>query len=80
MRARDVIGRKIVGVRQQRTTTRLTGGYGIEGDDSKELEWAWDVRGLELDNGKVLMLMAQETDTDPVVTAWVTDPRKDGDK
>lgn len=73
MRARDVIGRTITGVRQQRVTTRWT-GYGVEGDGSKELESAWAVTALELDNGKLLLLMGQETDTDPVVVAWVTTP------
>lgn len=74
MKARDVIGRRIVGVRQQRVTTRIIGGYGVEGDGSKEAESAWAVDALELDNGKILILMAIETDTDPVVTAWVAKP------
>jgi len=73
VKARDVIGRTIVGVRQARVTTRWTGGYGVVGDGSKELESDWEVSALELDNGKVLVLMAIETDNEPIVKAWVTE-------
>lgn len=67
MRARDVIGRQIVGVRQTRVATRETG-------DGRELQAAWAVWHLALDNGTVLILHAVETDTEPIVTAWVTRP------
>jgi hypothetical protein len=80
MKARDIIGRTVVGVRQHRVTTHVTGGYGVEGDGSKEVESAWAVEALELDNGKVLVLMAIETDTEPVVTAWVVTPNHSKDE
>lgn len=61
MRARDVIGRTIVEVRQQRVSTRIT-------------EFDWEVIGFRLDNGKWLTLFARETDDLPIVTAQVYKP------
>ena len=64
MRARDVIGRTIVAVNQERVSTNWAG-------DGKELAFNWSVTSLVLDNGKTLILQAIETDYEPIVTAWV---------
>jgi hypothetical protein len=64
VRARDVIGRTITGVRQQRVPKRVRGG-------GTELEHTWEVDGFLLDNGKWLILFAVETDDVPIVTASV---------
>jgi hypothetical protein len=66
MRARDIIGRTIVAVNQERVSTNWTG-------DGRELAFDWQVSSLVLDNGKRLILHAIETDVEPIVTAWVTD-------
>jgi len=67
MRAREVVGRTIVEVRQHRTKTRFSG-------DDRELEYDWEVDGFKLDNGKWIMLSAIETDHTPIVTAHVHRP------
>jgi len=68
MRARDVIGRRIVEVRQRRVSTR------VSADGVTELESAWEIVGFRLDNGKWLTVTAIETDAEPVVTARVFTP------
>ena len=64
MRARDVVGRRIVGVRQRRSSTRWDA-------DGVERASDWEVFGLELEGGRWLALTAIETDGEPIVTAKV---------
>jgi hypothetical protein len=65
VKAREIIGRTIVAVNQERVSTHWTG-------DGRELDSGWSVTSLVLDNGKRLILHAIETDVEPIVTAWVT--------
>lgn len=73
MRIRDLIGRRIVAVDQQRVGTNWAG-------DGRELAHTWVMLSLTLDNGKKLILHAVETDYDPVVTAWLMAPEGDHDQ
>lgn len=66
MRARDVIGRRIVRVRQARFLNRNTG------QQETELRW------LELDNGAIVSFTAGETHAGPYVDAVVRRPRREG--
>jgi hypothetical protein len=64
VRARDVIGRRIVAVNQRREGLTYDG-------DGRELSSDWVLLSLDLDNGKRIVLHAVETDLEPAVTAWV---------
>ena len=68
MKARDVVGRTIVGVRQERVATRAT--WDLSGQE-KVSDYVWEVTGFELDNGTVVVLHAIETDDSPAVTVSV---------
>jgi hypothetical protein len=67
MRARDVVGRRIMEVRQQRVSIRTN-------NDGTELEYDWEVLAFRLDNGRWLTLFARETDEEAIVTAQVHKP------
>ena len=71
MKARDVVGRRITEVRQQRVAVRVTG-------DGTEREADWELLGLKLDNGTWLTLFARETDDCPIVTASIHRPGRAG--
>lgn len=58
MRARDIVGRRIVRVEQQRYDTRCG-------------EVQWQILWLELDNGTRVVLHPEETEYEPIVTATV---------
>lgn len=54
MKSRGIIGRRIVAIEQRRMNTRAEG----EGD----AKFCWDVKGIVLDNGVVLLPLTVETD------------------
>jgi len=57
MKAREVVGRKIVGVSQVRLV--------VHGDVY------FDVQSIDLDNGKSILFVALETEYEPIVSAQV---------
>ena len=63
MRARDVIGRKIVAVRQDRIHDEVRGFY-------------WGVIGFTLDNGTELVLNACESENNPYVEVIAYKPQR----
>lgn len=63
MRARDVVGRKIVGVRQVRFWSAHTNS------------WAVSLEAIELDNGAVIALHAFDTQDGSAVEGQVIKPR-----
>jgi hypothetical protein len=63
LRARDVIGRRIVAVRQQRFSN-----YDHLG------QMGYELQALVLDNGRSIYFSAVETEVEPYVDASLTDP------
>lgn len=66
MRARDVVGRRVVAVEQQRVWDQGTGG------------WVVHVHALVLDNGARLAPVVLELEDDYAVELLVVKPRKEG--
>ena len=63
MRSRDIIGRRIVGVHQE----RRRGNAGME----------VEIIGLILDNGSRIVFHAQEAEAEPFVTTTLVKPTKE---
>jgi len=61
MKARDVIGRRIVAIGQERFTPR-------ENESRQAISFNW----ISLDNGTVISFCAHESDDSPYVEATVT--------
>jgi len=59
VKARDVVGRRIVGVRQQRFY------------DQELRQWATELTAIELDNGALLKVMSIAHGEEPYVQGWV---------
>ena len=64
MKKSDVIGRRIVGVRQERFWNEHTGS------------WSVSLEALVLDNGSIISLSAFESETEPYTSARVVKPTK----
>lgn len=62
MKARDVVGHRIVKVRQERFWNPQIG------------ETVWGINSITLDNGAVIILIAHETDQEPYVAARLVKP------
>jgi len=59
MRARDVIGKRIVAVRQQRVWNDHLGQF-ID-----------DLAAIELEGGREIRVLAVETETEPLIASYV---------
>lgn len=69
MKAKDVVGRKIVGVIQEKFWNRHIG------------HWSVDVKGFLLDNGAIVSFSTTETGSDYATSATYRKPeKKDGEK
>lgn len=59
MKARDVVGRKIVGIHQ----TRIW--------DTEQQQWEINLDSIQLDNGTSILLMTHEIPYDSIVHAFI---------
>ena len=59
MRARDVIGKRIVAVRQQRVWNDHLG------------QFTYDLAAIELEGGREIRVLAVETETEPLIASYV---------
>lgn len=65
MKVRDVVGKRIVAIRQERVATGRGKG------------WCWDVQAIELEDGTVLILDTVETEFEYCHNLIVTKKNED---